>query len=102
MSNNKVTESKKERNKKTKKTFTLVFDNEEEINKNDSRDSNLCFEIDEIEIDKIRVSKEYPYGKNDKNRNFVFYEHENEHVLLKIVLRDVEGYYAEHKGINKL
>ena len=35
MSNNKVKESKQEHNKKTKKTFTLMFDNEEEIDKND-------------------------------------------------------------------
>ena len=34
----------------------LMLDNEEEINKNDiCRDSNVCFEIDEIEINKIRV-----------------------------------------------
>ena len=103
MSNNKVKESKKEHNKKTKKTSMLMFDNEEEIDKNDiCMDSNVCFEIDEIEIDKIRVSKEYPSGKNGKYRNFVFYEHENEYVLLKIVLRDVEGYYAEYKGINNM
>ena len=59
-------------------------------------------EIDEIEIDKISISKEYPYGKNGKYRNFAFYEHENEYVLLKIILRDVEGYYAEHQGINNM
>ena len=103
MSNSKVKESKKEHNKKTKKTFTLMFDNEEETNKNDIfMDSNVCFEIDEIEIDKIRVSEEYPCRKNVKYRNFVFYEHENEYVLLKIVLRDIEGYYAEHKGNNNM
>ena len=80
-----------------------MFDNDEEIDRNDiCRNSNLCFEIDDIEIDKIRVSKEYPYEKNGKYRNFVFYEHENEYVLLKIILRDVEGYYAEHKGINNM
>ena len=80
-----------------------MFDNEEEINKNDiCMDSNVYFETDEIEIDKIRVSKEYPYGKNGKYRNFVFYEHENEYVSLKIVLRDVESYYAEYKGINNM
>ena len=61
MSNNKVKESKIEHNKKTKKTFMLMFDNEEEINESDiCRDRNTCFEIDEIEIDKIRVSKKYP------------------------------------------
>ena len=99
MSNNKVKESKKEHNKKIKKTFTLMFDNEEEIDKKDiCMDSNVRVETDEIE----RISKEYPYGENGKYRNFVFYEHENEHVLLKIVLRDVEGYYAENKGINNM
>ena len=64
--------------------------------------SNACFEIDEIEIDKIRASKEYPYGKNGKYRNYVFYEHENEYVLLKIALRGVEGYYVKHPGIDKM
>ena len=66
------------------------------------RNSNLFFEIDEIETDKIRVSKEYPYGKNGKYRKFVFYEHEKEYILLKIILKDVEGYYAEHGGINNM
>ena len=73
-----------------------MFDNDEEIDRNDiCRNNNLCFEIDEI-------YDEYPYGKNGKYRNFVFYEHENEYVLLKILLRDVEGYYAEQKCINNL
>ena len=65
-------------------------------------DNDVCFEIDEIEIDKISISKEYPYDKNGKYRNFVFYGHGNEYVLLKIILRDVEGYYAEPKGINNM
>ena len=101
MSNNEVKESKKEHKKKTKNTFMLMFDNEVEIYKNDiCMNSNVFFEIDEI--DKIRVSKEYPYGKNGKYRNYVFYEHENVYVLLKIVLRDVEGYYAKHTDINNM
>ena len=103
MSNKTTKNNKKEHSKKTKKTFMLMFDNEKEIHKRDIRmDSDECFEIDEIDIDKIRVSMEYPYGKNGKYRNFVFCEHETEYVLLKIVLRDVEGYYREYKGINSM
>ena len=41
-----------------------MFDNDKKIDRNDiCRNSNLFFEIDETETDKIRVSKEYPYGK---------------------------------------
>ena len=78
MSYKRVKKDKKECSKKTKKTFTLVFDNGEEIHKNNiCMDSDECFEIDEIDIDKIRVSKKHSNGKNGKYRNFVFYEHEN-------------------------
>ena len=65
MSNNEVKESKKNNKKKLqKKTFKLMFDNDKKIDRNDiCRNSNLFFEIDETETDKIRVSKEYPYGK---------------------------------------
>ena len=46
----------------------LIFDNGEEIYKsNIPIDIDECFEIDEIDIDKTRVSKEYPYRKNGKS-----------------------------------
>ena len=64
MSNKRVKNDKKEYSKKKEKTFTLMFDNKNEIHKNDIRmDSEECFEIDEIDLDKIRVSKEYSYRK---------------------------------------
>ena len=103
MSHKAIKNNKKERSEKTKKTFSLVLDDGEEISRDDVvRDTNECFEFDEITIDEIRVSKKYPYGKNGKYRNFVCYEHENKYVPLKIVLRYVEGYYELHKGINNM
>ena len=59
------------------------------------RDTVGCFEINKIDIDKIRVSEKYPYRKNGKYRNLIFYETEDNYVPLKIVLRDIEGYDGE-------
>ena len=66
------------------------------------RDTVGCFEINKIDIDKIRVSEKYPYRKNGKYRNLIFYETEDNYVPLKIVLRDIEGYYGEYKDINSM
>ena len=95
--------SKKEHSKKTKKTFILVLDNGDEIYRDDVvRDTDECFKVDKIDIDNIRVSKKYPYGNNGKYKNLVFYETEDNYVPLKIVLRDIEGYYGEYKGVNSM
>ena len=67
MSRKAIKNNKKERSEKAKKTFSLVLDDGEEIYRDDVvRDTNECFEIDEITIDEIKVSKKYPYGKNGK------------------------------------
>ena len=103
MSHKAIKSNKKERSAKTKNTINLVLDDGEEIYRDHVvRDTNECFEIDEITIDEIRVSKKYPYGENGKYRNFVCYEQENKYVPLKIVLRYVEGYYEPYKGIDNM
>ena len=103
MSRKAIKNNKKERSEKAKKTFSLVLDDGEEIYRDDVvRDTNECFEIDEITIDEIKVSKKYPYGKNGKYRNFICYEHKNKYVPLKMVLRYVEGYSEPYKGIDNM
>ena len=53
-----------------------------------------CFGIDEIDINKIRISER---SLNSKKHNaykyYVLYEHNNEYMPLRITLRDVVGYY---------
>ena len=66
------------------------------------RDTGDCFETDKIDIDNIRVSKKYPCGNNGKYKNPVCYETEDNYVPLKIILRNIEGYYAEYKCINSM
>ena len=86
-----------------KQETNIVLDNSEKIYMNNIvRDTVGCFEINKIDIDKIRVSEKYPYRKNGKYRNLIFYETEDNYVPLKIVLRDIEGYYGEYKGINSM
>ena len=55
-----------------------------------------AFEIDEIDIDKITVSKKYLYRKEHESfKHYVFYEHIDEHIPLKIYLFDLVGYYND-------
>ena len=60
------------------------------------------FEIDEIDIDKIRVSDRSLYKKQRKSyKYYVFYEHNDKNIPLKIMLIDVVGYYNEYKNNSK-
>ena len=52
------------KNKVTKKTFMLELDNGDQVSaKNMYMENTDPFEVDEIDIDKIRVSKKYSYKK---------------------------------------
>ena len=62
-------------------------------------ENTKCFDTDEIDIDKRRVSDKYFYKKEDQSYKYcVFYEHNGKHIPLKILLIDVVGYYKEYKS----
>ena len=55
-----------------------------------------CFKINDVDINKIRASGKKPYNKEHNSYNYyVFYEYDDEYILLKITLRDVAGYYND-------
>ena len=75
----------------------LDLDNGEQVSaKNTYMEGTDVFEIDEIDIDKIRVSKKYSYKKEHESyKHYEFYEHNDEYIPLKIILSNLIGYYNE-------
>ena len=68
------------------------------IYKEDSR----VFKINDIDIDKIRVSNKKLYNKeHGSHKHYFLYENDNEYIHLKISLLDVYGYYNIFKGNSK-
>ena len=58
------------------------------------KESTRVFNINDTEIDKIRVSDKKLYiKKHDSYKHYVFYEDDNEYISLKIFLLDVTGRY---------
>ena len=94
--NNKKEHSKNEQ-KKDKNTFMLDLDNGEQVSaKNTYMEGTDVFEIDEIDIDKIRLSKKYSHKKEHESyKHYEFYEHNDEYIPLKIILSNLIGYYNE-------
>ena len=61
-----------------------------------------CFEIDEIDVDKIRVSSKKLYNKEHNSyKYYVFYEDEDGYIPMKIILSDAAGYYNDYKDNSK-
>ena len=59
-----------------------------------------CFRINDIDINKIKVSDKKLYIKGHNSyKYYAFYEHDDKHIPLKIILRDVVGYYNDLKII---
>ena len=60
------------------------------------------FRINDIDINKIRVSdKKLCNKEHNSYQYYVFCEHDNKYIPLKIVLRDVVGYYNDYKDNGK-
>ena len=80
---------------KDKKTVILKLNNGVEIPaKNMYKEDLKLFNINDIDIDKIRVSDKKLYDKKHNSyKHYVFYEDGNEYISLKITLLDVLGYY---------
>ena len=62
-----------------------------------------CFKIGDADINKIRVSDKKLYSKERNSyKYYVLYEHhDDEYMPLKIVLKDVVGYYNDYKDNSK-
>ena len=88
---------------KNKKIPALKLDNEDEIPaKTTYMKDTECFEINDIGIDKIRLSDKRLYSKQHNSyKYYLFYEHDNKYVPLKIILKDVVGYCNDYKDNSK-
>ena len=78
----------------------LEPDNGDQVSvKNTYMGNTYLFEIDEVDINKIRVSKKYLYKKeHESNKHYVFYEHNGKYIPLKIILSGMIGYYNKFKN----
>ena len=85
---------------KNKKNPTLRLDNNAEIPaKSIYMKDTKCFKIHDVDINKIRVSDKKLYSKEHSlYKYYVFYEDDDECIPLKIVLKDVLGYYNDYKN----
>ena len=84
---------------KNRKIFTLKLDDGAEIPAKTAyiKDTKY-FKIDDIDINKIRVSNKKHYSKEHNSyKYYVFYEDDNKYIRLKITLKNVVGYYNVFK-----
>ena len=59
-----------------------------------------CFKINDIDINKIRVSEKRLYSKEHNSYKYcVFYEHDDDYIPLRIILRDLVGKYGDGDNI---
>ena len=82
-------------NTKNRKSFTLRLDNGVEIPAKTIhiRDTKY-FKIDDIDINKIRISDGKIFSKEHNSyKYYIFYEDDNRYFPLKIIFKDVVGYY---------
>ena len=88
---------------KNRKIPTIRLENNAEIlAKTTYIKDTKCFKINDIDIDKIRVSDKKLYNKEHNSyKYYVFYEHGDKYILLKFILRDVVGYYNDYKDNKK-
>ena len=81
---------------RTKKIPMLKLDNNDKIAAKIvyTKDNSKCFRINDIDINKIRISEKSLYSKqHNAYKYYVLYEHNNEYMPLRITLKDVVGYY---------
>ena len=58
--------------------------------------------IYDIDIEKIRVSDRKLYNKEHNSyKYYVFYEHNDKYIPLRIILRDVNGYCNDYNDKSK-
>ena len=81
---------------KNKKTLMLKLDNEVEVPAKIvyMKHNTKCFKINDIDINKIRVSEQKLYSKqHNAYKYYVLSEHDNEYIPLRIILQNIVGYY---------
>ena len=88
---------------KNRKTPTLRLDNDAEIPAKTTYIKDMeCFKNDDIAVNKIRVSDKKLYSKERNSyKYYVFYEHDDKFIPLKVILKDVVGYCNEYKDNGK-
>ena len=58
------------------------------------KDNSKCLGINDIDINKIRISEKSRYSKqHNAYKYYVLYEHNNKYMPLRIILKDLVGYY---------
>ena len=80
---------------KNNKTLMLKLDNGVEVPARIVyvKDNAKCFNINDIDTNKIRVSKKSLYIKKHNSYKYhVLYEDDNEYIPLRVTLKDVVGY----------
>ena len=67
-----------------------------------AEDNNDCFGTDDIDINKIRISEKSLYSKqHNAYKYYVLYWHNNKYMSLRIIKKDVVGYYDVYNGNDK-
>ena len=84
-------------------SITLRLDNGVEIPaKIAYKKDDEFFKINNIDIDKIRVYDKMIYSKEHNSyKYFVFYKYDDKYIPLRIVLKDIAGYYNDYKDNGK-
>ena len=75
---------------KTRNTLMLKLDNGAELPARTAymKDNTKFFKMNDIDINKIRVSEKKVYSKKHNSyKYYVFYEHDSEYIPLRIILQ---------------
>ena len=100
MSNKKEKKDTLKNTSRTKKTPMLKLDNGKKIPGRIvyEKDNNDCFRTDQIDINKIRVSEKSLFNKQHNSyKYYVAYEHNDKYIPLRIIMKDLVGYYNVYK-----
>ena len=104
MSNKKEKKGTAKNTSRTKKIPMLRLDNEKKIPVRIvyEKENNNGFGINDIDINKIRISEKSIYSKqHNAYKYYALYEHNNRNMPLRITLRDLVGYYDVYNGHDK-
>ena len=106
MANKKEKKDTVKNTSRTKKIPMLKLDNNDKIAAKIvyTKDNSKCFRINDIDVNKIRISEKSLYSKqHNAYKYYVLYEHNNEYMPLRITLKDLVRYYDvynDHKRMN--
>ena len=104
MSNKKEKKNTAKNTSRTKKIPMLKLDNEKKIPARIvyMKYNTKCFGINDIDINKIRISEKSLYSKqHNAYKYYVLYEHNNEYMPLRSTMKDVVGYYDVYNNDDK-